>query len=122
MAACRSTTIRNCPTTSMSSGSPTGIVPVAGRTGTKASGKCAVRTPAPLAIADAVMGTSAVRRAKADPKCEKSDAKQLRALYKRLLSCIVDGAALPRNLLESAVHRAEVPLTFQDREGQLAAA
>ena len=83
----------------------------------KASDKCAVRTPAPLAIADAVMGTSAVRRAKADPKCEKSDAKQLRALYKRLLSCIVDGAALPRNLLESAVHRAEVPLTFQDREG-----
>lgn len=83
----------------------------------KTSGKNAVRTPGPLVIASAVMGTEAIRRAKADPRCEKSDAKQLRALYKRLLSCIVDGAPLPLNLLQSAVHRAEAPLTFRDSNG-----
>lgn len=83
----------------------------------KASKKYVVRTPTPLAIADAVMGTGAVRRAKEDLRCTKSDAKQLRALYKRLLSCIVDGAALPRNFIESAVHRAEAPLTFHDTKG-----
>lgn len=84
----------------------------------KPSGKYGVRTPPPLAIADAVMGPDAVRRAKADPRCEKSDAKQLRALYRRLLSCIVDGAPLPQNFLASSVHRAEAPLTFRDSKGK----
>ncbi len=83
----------------------------------RAGGKYVVRTPLPLAIADAVMGPNAVRRAKEDLRCTKSDAKQLRALYKRLLSCIVDGAALPRNIIDSAVHRSEAPLTFRDNKG-----
>lgn len=83
----------------------------------KAKGKNVVRTPMPLSIADAVMGTDGVRRAKADLRYAKSDAKQLRALYKRLLRCIVEGAPLPRNFLESAVHRAEAPLTFRDSKG-----
>ena len=83
----------------------------------KVRGKNVVRTPMPLSIADAVMGTDGVRRAKADLRCAKSDAKQLRALYKRLLSCIVEGAPLPRNFLESAVHHAEAPLTFRDSKG-----
>lgn len=83
----------------------------------KARGKNVVRTPMPLSIANAVMGTDGVRRAKADLRCAKSDAKQLRALYKRLLSCIVEGAPLPRNFLESAVHHAEAPLTFRDSKG-----
>ena len=63
-------------------------------------------------IANAVMGTDGVRRAKADLRCANSDAKQLRALYKRLLSCIVEGAPLPRNFLESAVHHAEAPVSY----------
>lgn len=83
----------------------------------KAKRKNVVRTPTPLSIADAVMGTDSVRRAKADLRCAKSDAKQLRALYKRLLKCIVEGAPLPRNFFESAVHRAEAPLTFHDSKG-----
>lgn len=83
----------------------------------KAKKRNVVRTPTPLSIADAVMGTESVRRAKADLRCAKSDAKQLRALYKRLLKCIVEGAPLPRNFLESAVHRAEAPLTFHDSKG-----
>lgn len=83
----------------------------------KAKKRNVVRTPTPLSIADAVMGTESVRRAKADLRCAKSDAKQLRALYKRLLKCIVEGAPLPRSFLESAVHRAEAPLTFHDSDG-----
>ncbi len=84
----------------------------------KESRKYIVRTPMPLAIADAIMGTASVRRAKEDQKCQKSDAKQLRALYKRLLSCIVDGEPLPRNFLKSAVCRAEIPLTFCNRDNE----
>lgn len=105
----------------------------------KEKGKYVVCTPSPLTIANAIMGADAVSRAtaskrakdeeipqfrheavssaKKDPKRAKGEAKQLCALYKRLLSCIVDGAALPRNLLNSAVHRAEAPLSFHDGEG-----
>lgn len=84
----------------------------------KAKERNVVRTPTPLSIANAVMGTESVRRAnKEDRHNDNSDAKQLRALYKRLLKCIVEGASLPRNFLESAVHRAEAPLTFHDSKG-----
>lgn len=83
----------------------------------KGVGKYVVRTPMPLTIADAVMGPDAVRRAKADLRCEKSDSKQMRGLYKRLLNCIVDAAPLPLNFLQSAVHRAEAPLTCHDNKG-----
>lgn len=83
----------------------------------KAKERNVVRTPMPLSIANAVMGTDSVRRAKTDRHDDNSDAKQLRALYKRLLKCIVEGAPLPRNFIESAVHRAEAPLTFQDSDG-----
>lgn len=76
-----------------------------------------IHTPQPMAIASAVMGTEAVRRAKKDPNADKSDGKQMRALYKRLLSCMVDGAPLPRSALKSAVNRAEAPLTFRDDKG-----
>lgn len=79
----------------------------------KESGQNIIRTPQPMAIARAVMGVEAVCRAEADKNAEKSDAKQLRVLYKRLLSCIVDGAPLPRSALKSAVNRAEAPLTFR---------
>lgn len=81
----------------------------------KDSKKYVVRTPMPLTIANAVMGTSAVSRA--GKEGDNSDAKRLHALYKRLLSCIVDGVALPRDFIESAVHRAETPLTFRDKKG-----
>ena len=83
----------------------------------KASAKNVVRTPMPLAIAEAVMGPDSVSRAKSDLRCEKSDGKQMRVVYKRLLSCIVDGAPLPRSLLESAIRRAAAPLTFHDKNG-----
>lgn len=83
----------------------------------KASGKYGVRTPTPLAIARAVMGMDSVLRAKEDLGCKKSDAKQLRALYKRLLSCIVDAKPFPRNFLESAVRCVEAPLSFRDSKG-----
>lgn len=73
-----------------------------------------IQTPTPLMIARAVMGSDSVQRALADVKCKKSDAKQMRDLYKRLLFCMVEGQALPRNLVTSAVHRAEFPLSFQD--------
>ena len=79
----------------------------------KESGQNIIRTPQPMKIARAVMGVEAVCRAEADKNAEKSDAKQLRVLYKRLLSCIVDGAPLPRSALKSAVNRAEAPLTFR---------
>lgn len=83
----------------------------------KEKGKYVVYTPSPLTIANAIMGTDAVRRAKNDSKLAKGEVKQLRALYKRLLSCIVEGAALPSDLLNSAVHRAEAPLSFHDGKG-----
>lgn len=79
--------------------------------------KHVVRTPGPMAIAEAVMGPDSVSRAKSDLRCEKSDGKQMRVVYKRLLSCIVDGAPLPRSLLESAIRRAAAPLTFHDKNG-----
>lgn len=76
-----------------------------------------IHTPTPLTIAKAVMGIGSVQRARQDVQCKKSDAKQLKALYKRLLCCIVDGAVLPKNLLYSAVHRAEFPLSFKNSKG-----
>lgn len=73
-------------------------------------------TPTPLMIAKAVMGEDSVSRARQDKQCKKVDAKQMRELYKRLLFCIVDGQALPRNIMMSAVHRAEFPLSFQEKD------
>lgn len=73
-------------------------------------------TPTPLMIAKAVMGEDSVTRAWQDKQCKKADAKQMRELYKRLLFCMVDGQALPRNIVMSAVHRAEFPLSFQEKD------
>lgn len=72
-----------------------------------------IHTPTPRMIAEAVMGTDSVNRAIQDDKCKYSDSKQMKDLYKRLLCCIVDRAPLPKNILVSAVHRAEFPLSFK---------
>ena len=74
-------------------------------------------TPTPLSIARAVMGADSVQRARQDVKCQKSDAKQMKNLFKRLLCCIVDGAPLPQNAFISAIHRAEFPLSFKSGSG-----
>lgn len=47
----------------------------------------------------------------------KSDSKQMKDLFKRLLCCIVDGAPLPKNASISAIHRAEFPLSFKTSTG-----
>lgn len=80
-------------------------------------GEQAIATPTPYMIAKAVMGAGSAQRARQDVQCKKSDAKQLRDLYKRLLCCIVDGAAFPKNLLYNAIHRAEFPLSFTNSAG-----
>lgn len=81
------------------------------------NGQRFISTPTPLMIANAVMGADSVKRAKQDVRCKKSDAKKMKNLYKRLLCCIVDRAALPKNVLSSAVYRAEFPLSFQTDSG-----
>lgn len=80
-------------------------------------GSQGIDTPTPLAIARAVMGADSVQRAVHDVQCKKSDSKQMKDLFKRLLGCIVDGAPLPQNVLISAVHRAEFPLSFKTSSG-----
>lgn len=76
-----------------------------------------ITAPTPRAIARAVMGANSVERATRDVQCKKSDSKQMKDLYKRLLCCIVDGAALPKNVRNSAVRRAEFPLSFRTEKG-----
>lgn len=76
-----------------------------------------ISTPTPLMIARAVMGADSVQRAIRDVQCKKSDAKQMKDLFKRLLCCIVDGAPLPKNASISAIHRAEFPLSFKTSSG-----
>lgn len=80
-------------------------------------GKQGIHTPTPLMIARAVMGADSVQRARQDVQCKKSDSKQLKDLFKRLLCCIVDGAPLPKNAYISAIHRAEFPLSFKTNSG-----
>lgn len=76
-----------------------------------------ISTPTPLMIARAVMGADSVQRAIRDVQCKKSDSKQMKDLFKRLLCCIVDGAPLPKNASISAIHRAEFPLSFKSSSG-----
>lgn len=76
-----------------------------------------ISTPTPLMIARAVMGADSVQRAIRDVQCKKSDSKQMKDLFKRLLCCIVDGAPLPKNASISAIHRAEFPLSFKTSTG-----
>ena len=80
-------------------------------------GSQGIDTPTPLAIARAVMGADSVQRAIRDVQCKKSDSKQMKDLFKRLLCCIVDGASLPQNASISAIHRAEFPLSFKTSSG-----
>lgn len=80
-------------------------------------GSQGIDTPTPLTIARAVMGADSVQRAIRDVQCKKSDSKQMKDLFKRLLCCIVDGAPLPKNASISAIHRAEFPLSFKTSSG-----
>lgn len=69
-------------------------------------------------ICEAVMGVSAVRTALGDPRAEKSATKQMRGMQLRLLHCVVNGAALPEDMVAAAYHRAIRPSSFTDADGK----
>lgn len=69
-------------------------------------------------ICEAVMGVSAVRTALGDPRAEKSATKQMRGMQLRLLHCVVNGAALPEDMVAAAYHRAIQPSSFTDADGK----
>ena len=76
------------------------------------------RSPTWREICEAVMGVDAVQTARGDFKAEKAATKLMRDLQLRLLHCVVEAQALPRNMLEAAFHRAVQPLTFTDSKGR----
>ncbi len=76
------------------------------------------RSPTWREICEAVMGVDAVQTARGDFKAEKAATKLMRDLQLRLLHCVVEAQALPRNMVEAAFHRAVQPLTFTDSKGR----
>lgn len=64
------------------------------------------------------MGVKAVKTAWNDSEAEKAETKLMRDLQLRLLHCVVEAQALPRNMVEAAFHRAVQPLTFTDSKGR----
>ena len=76
-----------------------------------------VRTPTWLEICEAVMGPETVKLAKRDAAGKKSDAKQMREMQLRLLSCEVNGSPLPRDFLQQAFQCSVQPLRFTDHKG-----
>ena len=76
------------------------------------------RSPTWREICEAVMGVDAVQTARGDFKAEKAATKLMRDLQLRLLHCVVEAQALPRNMLEAAFQRAVQPLTFTDSKGR----
>ncbi len=69
-------------------------------------------------ICEAVMGVDAVNTARGDFKADKAATKLMRDLQLRLMHCVVEAEALPRNMVEAAFHRAVQPLTFTDSKGR----
>lgn len=59
-----------------------------------------------------------IQTARGDFKAEKAATKLMRDLQLRLLHCVVEAQALPRNMVEAAFHRAVQPLTFTDSNGR----
>ena len=76
------------------------------------------RPPTWREICEAVMGVKAVKTAWNDSEAEKAETKLMRDLQLRLLHCVVEAQALPRNMVEAAFHRAVQPLTFTDSKGR----
>ena len=76
------------------------------------------RPPTWREICEAVMGIKAVKTALGDTKAEKAATKLMRDLQLRLLHCVVEAEALPRNMVEAAFHRAVQPLAFTDSKGR----
>lgn len=77
-----------------------------------------VSTPTPMEIAVAVYGKRLADTARSDLRNEKSATKIVRELKLRLLHCMVDGAALPKDLLLAAFHRVSAPQGFRDDNGK----
>lgn len=86
----------------------------------QSGGKRQLDSPTAKQLACAIMGEDAVKRAEKDTKCEKSDSKLLREIYKRLLDCRVNGTPLPLHFVRSALHRIYTPLGFTDKDGRFA--
>ena len=76
------------------------------------------RPPTWREICEAVMGVKAVKTAWDDSEAKEAATKLMRDLQLRLLHCVVEAQALPRNMLEAAFQRAVQPLTFTDSKGR----
>lgn len=77
-----------------------------------------LRSPTWLEICEAVIGRDKVRTARADAQCRKSATKLMRETQTRLLSCIMNGAKLPKDFTKQAFSRAVQPLAFTDSDGR----
>lgn len=77
-----------------------------------------VRTPTWREICETVLGRDAVQLARHDPKAEKAATKQMREMQLRLLRCIVDADALPRDFVQQAFRRAVQPARATDGSGR----
>ena len=78
-------------------------------------GEWLVASPTWRAICEAVIGPAAVQRAYEKP--EESDAKRMRKLQLRLLSCVVNASPLPLDFARQAFRRAVQPQRFSNKDG-----
>lgn len=76
-----------------------------------------VMSPSWLDICSAVIGTKQVQIALGDAKNSKSATKLMLETHMRLLNCVVNGSALPRDFVRRAFDRAVQPLSFVNDKG-----